>query len=368
MTVRVRFAPSPTGRFHIGGARTALYNKLVSDKYGGKFYIRIEDTDRSRYSKEAATELIEALGWLGLNWDEGPTESELLELDVEPDMAKKYGKVVEQSYIQSKRKEIYAQYANQLLEAGKAYPVFTEEVLDTDGQSMRFSKLSELADLHKWRTANRFMVKKMLATGQPYYLMLKLPREDGITVYDELRGSIDIPWKKRHDSVIVKPDGMPTYHLASVVDDMLMNTTHVIRGEEWLSSLPLHFFLYESLGWDRPKFVHLPVILNPTGKGKMSKRAGVKDGTGKDVPVFVAEYKNRGFVPEALVNFMALTGWNPKSEQEFMTWDELVDKFDFSGINKTGAAWNYKKLLFFNRQYIKNMSADKFAKIVEEYL
>lgn len=368
----VRFAPSPTGRFHVGGARTALYNKLFAEKSkNNSFFLRIEDTDQSRYMPSATTELIETLAWLGLTWDKGPSEDDLLDLNVEPWLAQKYGKVSEGfSYVQSKRTEIYKEYAQQLLDMNLAYPVFTEEIMDTDNVGKRFSKLSELVDLAKWRDAGKFMIKKMLATEQPHYLMLKLPRESTVTIYDGLRGQMEVRWRRQHDSVLLKPDGLPTYHLASVVDDHLMNTTHVIRGEEWLSSLPLHFFLYNTFGWDKPEFIHLPVILNPTGKGKMSKRNGqdIRDSEGRVVPIFVKEYMDNGFLAEALVNFMALVGWNPKTEQEIMDWDELVYRFSFDGISKSGAAWNYKKLRHFNQEYIRKLSPDKFAELAERFV
>lgn len=370
----VRFAPSPTGRFHVGGARTALFNKLIAAKEPNSiFYLRVEDTDRTRYVPTATTELIETLGWLGLHWDKGPTTQDLEDLDVERYLVRKYGKPDEGiSYVQSKRMSIYQEYAKQLIELDLAYPVFTEEVVDTDnvGKGKSFSKLSDLVELNRWRTAGSFMVKKLLATGQPYYLMLKLPREATVEVVDSLRGKMEVQWRRKHDVVLLKPDGLPTYHLASVIDDHLMGTTHVIRGEEWLSSLPLHFFLYDSFGWDKPDFIHLPVILNPTGKGKMSKRNGqdIRDNEGRVVPIFVKEYMNNGFLPEALINFMSLIGWNPKDNTEIMSWDELVHRFDLSGVNKTGAAWNYKKLLHINRQYIQNLDSDKFAELAERFV
>ena len=369
--VRVRFAPSPTGSFHVGGARTALYNKIFADKFGGVFYLRIEDTDQLRFKENSVNELIESLAWLGITWDEGPSEQDLLDLKVKPEYANVYGKHGAYSYVQSKRRELYYQHVTELLERGLAYPVFVDGDVDLESGNVRFSKLSQALEIGRWREASKFMIKKAMNTGQPYYILLKLPRDGGTVVEDYLRGKIEFPWNRAHDLVILKPDGLPTYHMASVIDDHYMKTSHVIRGSEWLPSLPVHFFLYDCLEWGRPIFVHLPVILNPSGKGKMSKRNGqeILDLDGKTrVPIYVLDYKKEGYIPEAMCNFMALTGWNPKNEREIMSYDEIVSHFELKHIGKTGAAWNFKKLLSFNKEYMRAMSSEDFAYRAEKYM
>jgi glutamyl-tRNA synthetase len=374
--IRVRFAPSPTGSFHIGGARTALYNVLFVEnmKRQGKdaeFFLRIEDTDQERYKPHAVSELIQTLDWLGYKWEAGPTAEELLKFEVDRLLVRKYGKPwTGQSYVQSERKDIYGNLAKELLERKLAYPVFTDARIDKADGKRGWAKLSETAQVGQFREASPFMIQSAIATGRQYFLMLKLPRGGSATVTDYLRGDIKIPWKRQHDLVILKPDGMPTYHFASVVDDHQMGVTHVIRGAEWLDSLPVHFYLYRIFEWDRPEFVHLPLILNPSGKGKMSKRNGqdIKDGHGRVVPTFTVDYMRAGFIPSALNNFLALTGWNPKDGGEIMSWDELIEKFSLENINTTAAAWNYGKLLSFNQQHIKRMPESEFAEIAERFI
>lgn len=374
MTIRVRYAPSPTGLFHVGGARTALYNKLIAEQLGGKFLIRIEDTDQGRYNPDAVSDLLSGLEWLGLDWDEGPGYEELINLGVSDENAKRWSRPSEQPYVQSNRKDIYGKYAHELVGRGLAYPVFTDEEMDLEG-TVRFSKLSELHDIGRWREESDFIIERAMQTGRPYYIMLKLPREGNAICNDYLREPIVYPWRREHDIVILKPDGLPTYHMASVIDDHAMQITHVIRGSEWLDSLPIHHYLYEVFGWteEQPTFIHLPLILNPTGKGKMSKRE-TRAPDGSVVPVFVNQYKERGFIKEALINFMALTGWHPKSgtayyrEDGIFTWSELVNAFSFDGINLSAATWDYKRLLNLNQRYIQNLSGESFVELAMSFL
>lgn len=366
----VRFAPSPTGGFHVGGARTALYNWLYARKNGGKFLLRIEDTDQKRYKENAVTELIQSLTWLGIDWDFGPTTQELIELGVDNSMAKRYGKGAEQnSFVQSKRNEIYQSYVIMLIENDMAYRVFSDEA-DEDIDKDDFAVASKEMKLNIWREASPFMIRKALQAGRPYHVRLKMPREDDIVCNDYLRGDIRFKFHREKDFVIQKTDGGTTYHLASVIDDHLMGTTHVIRGEEWLSSLPKHYYLYECFGWTPPTFIHTASILNPSGKGKMSKRDVVaKDGKTK-VPTFVMDYKRKGFLPEALINFMSLTGWNPKNGVEFMSKEDLIGLFNLDGLSVRGATWDYNKLLHFNKQWMRTVSEtnmDLFMSHLNEY-
>lgn len=370
MTEVTRFAPSPTGHFHVGGARTALFNFVVARKTGGKFFLRIEDTDDARYQTYAVTELIQSLAWLGMSWDAGPTTDELISLSVNPELAIQFGKErLEHSYVQSKRSEIYTSLAMELMNRGEAYPVFTDREIDESGT--KWSKLSALNNIGQWREASPFHIRKAMATGRDYYIMLRLPRYGGTVVHDTLRGDIEIPWNRKHDLVILKPNKLPTYHMASVIDDHFHGTTHVIRGSEWLDSLPVHKYLYGLFGWDAPKFTHLPLILNPSGKGKLSKRKGqeVKDLDGKTVvPTYTVDYMRQGFLAEAMINFLALVGWNPGDGKEILSLSEIVNRFDLARVNTTAARWNYKKLLHLNTNYISNLSDEQFADIAESFL
>ena len=367
MTVRVRYAPSPTGLQHVGGARTALFNYLFAKHNNGKFILRIEDTDQKRYNPYAVLELLNAFNWLGIEWDEGPSEQELLKLNVPNHAAKKFGKKSKIPYVQSNRLELYKEAALRLVDEGNAYYVFAEE-LDENDSNMKFSKASATMRLDAWRNASKFMVKKAMKTGKPYHIRLKLPRDGFVEINDGLRGSILFWWSRQKDPVILKTDAFPTYHLAMAVDDHLMEISHVIRGEEWISSLPRHWFLYKALGWNPPKFYHTASILNPSGKGKMSKRRAVaKDGS-TPVPTYVSDYKKLGYVKEALINFMALTGWNPgDTNREMFTIDELVDIFDLNRLNTTPASWNYDKLRKMNHSWIKILPNREIIKRISEY-
>ena len=347
MTVRVRISPSPTGSFHVGGARTALFNYLLAKQTNGKFILRIEDTDRTRYNPDAVTDLITALDWLGLNWDEGPSYEELINLGVNEELALKHGKHNnEYPYVQTNRIPFYLQTVRELIDRSKAYYCFDDE------------------RINYWRTLPRIQGERIRQSGKEYTVRLKLPHGGTIHPFDSLRNtSIDFRWSKLKDPIILKSDGIPTYHLAHVVDDHYMGITHVLRGDEWISSFPLHWFMYQVLEWTPPKYFHIPLIMNPNGKGKISKRYA-----DNSLMVFVNQYKEKGYLPEAMINFLALLGWNSGSDKEFWTMDELINKFSLSRVGLTGAAWNPKKLNWFNQQYISRMSDEEFLRMAKEFI
>jgi glutamyl-tRNA synthetase len=348
--VRVRFAPSPTGPLHIGGVRTALFNYLFAKKNGGTFYLRIEDTDQNRFVPGAESYIMEALEWLGIAPDETIGKNE------------KFG-----PYRQSERKHLYKEYADQLIDSGWAYYAFdTAEALDEQrkhdeeqGKTFIYNhtireKLDTSLVLSKEDTATR------IANGDNYVIRFKTPVDETLHLKDIIRGDVKFETSLLDDKVLFKSDGMPTYHLANIVDDHLMETSHVIRGEEWLPSMPLHVLLYRAFGWEAPEFAHLPLILKPVGNGKLSKRDGDKLG----FPVFPLEwtdnstmtksmgYRENGFFPEAVVNFLALLGWNDGTEQELFSLTELVNKFDLNRVHKAGAKFDPEKNKWFNHQYL----------------
>jgi glutamyl-tRNA synthetase len=357
--VRVRFAPSPTGPLHIGGVRTALFNYLFAKKHGGTFYLRVEDTDQNRFVPGAEEYIVEALNWLGIPFDEGVGKNE------------KFG-----PYRQSERKEIYGQYAKQLTEGGWAYYAFdTAETLDearkaeeAEGKTFIYNHttrgtLDNSLNLSAEETAAR------INNGEHYVIRFKVPVGEKLLLHDIIRGEVEFDTNLLDDKVLYKSDGMPTYHLANIVDDHLMETSHVIRGEEWLPSMPLHVLLYRAFQWEAPQFAHLPLILKPIGNGKLSKRDGDKMG----FPVFPLEWKNadgtasmgyreQGFLPEAVINFLALLGWNPGTEQELFTLDELVQIFDLERVHKAGAKFNPEKNEWFNHHYFQRQENDVLAK------
>lgn len=357
--VRVRFAPSPTGPLHIGGVRTALFNYLFAKKHNGVFYLRIEDTDQNRFVSGAEEYIIEALNWLGIPFDEGVGKEG------------KFG-----PYRQSERKAMYNQYAQQLIDSGWAYYAFdTAEALDTlrkeeEAQGKTFiynhtnrDKLDNSLRISKEET------EKRIANGEEYVIRFKIPVGETLFLKDIIRGDIKFETNLLDDKVLFKSDGMPTYHLANIVDDHLMETSHVIRGEEWLPSLPLHVLLYRAFKWEAPEFAHLPLILKPVGNGKLSKRDGDKMG----FPVFPLEWKNadgtkssgyreEGFLPEAVVNFLSLLGWNPGTDQELFTLDELVKLFDLERVHKAGAKFDPEKNKWFNHQYYTRQDNQTIAK------
>ncbi len=359
--VRVRFAPSPTGPLHMGGVRTALFNYLFAKKNGGDFLLRIEDTDQNRYVPGAEAYIIESLKWCGLVPDEGVG------------FGGEYG-----PYRQSERKTMYKQYVDFLIEHGFAYYAFdTAEELDNLRKDAEANKQVFSYDLHTRNNLKNSLtlspqeVFKQLQSGKHYVVRFKMPENRDIIEEDLIRGRVSFNTNQLDDKVLFKSDGMPTYHLANVVDDHLMKITHVIRGEEWLSSMPLHILLYESLGWSetRPYFSHLPLILKPEGKGKLSKRDGDKMG----FPVFPLlwkdpetgeysrGYREDGYFPEAFINMLALLGWNSGTEQEFFSIEELIEAFDLSRVVKSGARFDPEKAKWFNRHYLHQKPALELA-------
>ncbi|MGB9591246.1 MAG: glutamate--tRNA ligase, partial [Candidatus Kryptoniota bacterium] len=339
--IRVRFAPSPTGYLHVGGLRTALYNFLFARKSNGRFILRIEDTDRSRYVEDAIENLIESLKWAGLNYDEGP------------DVGGEYG-----PYVQSKRLDIYKRHTDVLVEKGLAYRCFcTPERLERMRKDLERQKLPVKYD----RTCLRLRdeeIKANIASGKSFVIRLKVPDHTKIKFIDLIRGEVEFSSEQIDDQVLLKTDGYPTYHLANVVDDHMMAISHVIRGEEWLSSTPKHVLLYDYFGWERPAFAHLPLLLNPD-KSKLSKRQG---------DVAVEEYRAKGYLKEALINFVALLGWNPGDDREIFTLDELVKEFSLERVNKSGAVFNIEKLDWLNFQHLRRKSEAEILSMFKEYL
>jgi glutamyl-tRNA synthetase len=355
MSVRVRFAPSPTGALHIGGVRTALYNYLFAKKHGGKFILRIEDTDQNRFVDGAEAYIQEALEWCGISPDEGIVEGG----DFGP-------------YKQSERRGLYKQHADQLVNEGNAYLAFdTSEELVEMRERLKEARVANpqynaitRMQMKNSLTLSAEEVKAKIANGDSYVIRVKLPRNEDVRFEDKVRGWVVVNTAALDDKVLMKSDGMPTYHLANIVDDHLMQITHVIRGEEWLPSAPLHVLLYEFLGWEKPEFAHLPLLLKPDGNGKLSKRAADKLG----FPIFPLNwndplsgelsqgFKEKGYLPEALINFLSLLGWNPGTEQELFSLDELIEAFSLERINKAGAKFDIEKANWFNQQYLKAKS------------
>lgn len=374
--VRVRFAPSPTGPLHIGGVRTALFNFLFAKKHGGTFILRIEDTDQNRYVEGAEEYIIKALNWCGIPFDEGPDKNE------------KHG-----PYRQSKRKALYKKYADELIEKGHAYYAF-DSAASLDLKRKEHESLGKTF-IYNWENREALnnslsmseeKVEKRLSNGCDYVIRFKMhnpeiEKDDAIIPFKDLIRGIG-SWRKKilDDKILFKSDGMPTYHLANIVDDHLMEITHVIRGEEWLPSLPLHIALYEAFGWNTPEFAHLPLILKPVGKGKLSKR----DGDKMEFPVFPLEwtdpktndvssgYKEMGYFNDALVNMLALLGWNAGTEQEIFSLDELISEFDLNRVSKSGAKFDPEKTKWFQHQYMQKQSdanlAELFLPILKEKL
>jgi glutamyl-tRNA synthetase len=324
--IRVRFAPSPTGYLHVGGLRTALYNYLFAKRNGGVFILRIEDTDRTRYVEGAVENLIQTLRWAGLEYDEGP------------DKGGAAG-----PYVQSERLDIYRGYAAELLKAGKAYHAFdTPEELDEMRKTQEKMRIPPKYDRRALKLTPG-EVKAKLDTGVPAVVRMKVPEATTVAFDDIVRGRVEFSSDRLDDQVLLKSDGYPTYHLANVVDDHLMGISHVIRGEEWLSSTPKHVLLYRYFGWELPQFAHLPLLLNPD-KSKLSKRQG---------DVAVEDYRTKGFFPQALVNFVALLGWNPGDEREIFSLEELVREFTLERVGKSGAVFNLEKLNWMNTQHLR---------------
>jgi glutamyl-tRNA synthetase len=334
--VRVRFAPSPTGLLHIGGLRTALVNYLFARKRGGTFVLRIEDTDRGRFVEGAEADILDSLAWAGFQPDEGP------------EAGGDYG-----PYRQSERKALYEKHAQQLLDAGKAYVAFdtSEALADLRERTGRGYDAQTRGQMDNALTLSQEEVDRRVAAGEPYVVRLKVEPGRDVRFDDLVRGGVTISTDEVDDQVLVKSDGMPTYHLANVVDDHEMAITHVIRGEEWLPSTPKHVLLYEAFGWDVPQMAHLPLILSPSG-GKLSKRKAETAG----VPVSVQQYRDAGYEPEAVVNFLALLGWSPGDDRELFTLAELETAFGIGGVQKAGAKLDMDKLAWFNAHYLREKS------------
>lgn len=366
--VRVRFAPSPTGPLHIGGVRTALYNYLFAKQHGGEFVLRIEDTDQSRYVEGAEEYIVESLNWCGIPFDEGPGKE------------KGFG-----PYRQSERKDQYKEYAEKLIASGNAYYAFdTSEELDDHRKDHEKKGKTFIYNWHNREKLKNSLslseaeVKEKLDNEEDYVIRFKSPKDETLHLKDVIRGDLEIDTSILDDKVLFKSDGMPTYHLANIVDDHLMEITHVIRGEEWLPSLALHYMLYRAFGWKVPSFAHLPLILKPQGKGKLSKRDGEKMG----FPVFPLEwkdpesgeisagYREEGYFSGAVINMLAFLGWNPGTEQEFFELDELVKAFDLERVHKGGAKFDPEKTKWFQQHYIQlaknEFLAEEFAKRLQK--
>lgn len=359
LPVRVRFAPSPTGPLHIGGVRTALYNYLLARKLGGKFLLRIEDTDQARFVPGAEQYILDSLAWLGISPDEG--------VGVGGPHA---------PYRQSERKGIYKTYADQLIQEGKAYYAFdTSEDLDamrtlfeSKGSAFQYNALTRVKLKNSLRMSSEDVAAR-LADGTPYVIRLLVPAKGEVRFQDSIRDWVHVHTSSMDDKVLMKSDGMPTYHLANVIDDHIMEITHVIRGEEWLPSAPLHILLYQAFGWQAPQFAHLPLLLKPEGNGKLSKRDADLGG----FPVFPLAwpdpitgvvskgFKQEGYLPEATLNFLAFLGWNPGTDQELFSLTELIDAFSLDRINKAGAKFDVNKAKWFNEQYLKQMDPADLA-------
>ena len=360
--VRVRFAPSPTGPLHMGGVRTALYNYLFAKKHQGKFIIRIEDTDQTRFVQGAQDYILESLNWCGISPDEGPG------------IGGEYG-----PYIQSERKSSYRSFAEQLIENDKAY-----YALDTSEELDRMRSEAKKMGMPNWQyngvsrmnmrnslTLPKSDVDKLLEEGTPYVIRMKMPRNEEVRFQDIIRGWVVVNTNNLDDKVLFKSDGMPTYHLANIVDDHAMKISHVIRGEEWLPSAPLHVLLYDAFGWQRPEFAHLPLLLKPDGNGKLSKRDGDRLG----FPVFPIDwttaegelysgYREKGYFPDAFINMLAFLGWNPGTAQEIFSLEEFVEAFTLDRVSKAGAKFDPEKTKWFQQQYLRNKDDLSLAKII----
>jgi len=366
--IRVRFAPSPTGPLHIGGLRTALFNYLFARSKGGKFILRIEDTDQKRYVHGAEDYIKEALNWCGLDLDDGAG------------VGGDYG-----PYRQSERKDIYRCFAEELIESGHAYYAFdTPEELDAIRKEYEEKKETFTYDgssrdqLNNSLSLSEEEIKNRLSSGEPYVVRYKFQKDQPIEMQDIIRGEVKVNSSSLDDKILFKSDGMPTYHLANIVDDHHMEISHVIRGEEWLPSLPLHVSMYDAFGWKRPAFAHLPLILKPDGKGKLSKRDGDKGG----FPVFPLEwkdpksgelstgYKEAGYFPETVNNILAFLGWNPGTDKELYTLEELIKDFDLSKVGKAGAKFDPDKARWYNHQFLQTRSdediSSQFIDILKE--
>jgi len=360
--VRVRFAPSPTGPLHIGGVRTALYNYLFARKNEGKFILRIEDTDQNRFVPGAEQYIIDSFSWCGIEFDEGIT------------MGGDFG-----PYKQSERKQIYRQYADKLIESGHAYYAFDTGAelnkirSDYESQKLTFTyNAIERQKLRNSLTLCKEEVDKLIGSGEAFVIRFKMPENETVIMNDMIRGRVEVNTSVLDDKVLYKSDGMPTYHLANIVDDHLMKISHVIRGEEWLPSLPLHVLLYDAFGWDKPEFAHLPLLLKPDGNGKLSKRDGDRLG----FPVFPLEwtdpktgdissgFREQGYFADAFINMLAMLGWNPGDEREIFSLEELSEVFSMERVGKAGAKFDPVKAAWYNHQYLIKQDNETLAKLL----
>ena len=362
--VRVRFAPSPTGPLHMGGVRTALYNYLFAKKHNGKFIIRIEDTDQTRFVDGAQEYILESLKWCGISPDEGPG------------IGGEFG-----PYIQSERKSMYREFAERLIDTEKAYYAF-----DTSEELSQMRDEAKKMGMPNWQyngvsrmnmrnslTLPQSEVKKLLEENTPYVIRMKMPRNEDVKFKDVIRGWVVVNTNNLDDKVLFKSDGMPTYHLANIVDDHAMEISHVIRGEEWLPSAPLHVLLYDAFGWEQPEFAHLPLLLKPDGNGKLSKRDGDRLG----FPVFPIDwitsegelysgYREKGYFPGAFINMLAFLGWNPGTTQEIFNIEELIGSFTLERVSKAGAKFDPDKTKWFQQHYLRNKSDKTLASILSD--
>ena len=351
MMVRVRFAPSPTGYLHIGGARTALYNWMFARKHGGQFILRIEDTDQKRTVKGAIEAIMDGLRWLGLDWDEGP------------DVGGPYG-----PYIQSQRAALYREWADWLLANGYAYKCFcTADELKARRAAAKAARGDQSYD-RRCRMLSAADVAAREADGLPHVVRFKAPTEGATVIPDVIRGDITVPNSQIADAVLLKSDGLPTYHLANVVDDHFMAISHILRADEWISSAPLHLALYAALGWEHPIYAHLPLVLNPSGKGKLSKRAQAFDDQGRQVLVKVEEFRDAGYLPQALNNFLANVGWSFGDDREIFPIEEAIPRFAIEDINPAPTRLPYDKLDWLTGQWIQMMEPLELARAVRPVL
>lgn len=353
-SVRVRFAPSPTGMLHIGGLRTALYNYLFAKHHNGTFILRIEDTDQNRYVEGAEDDIKTSLKWAGMQYDEGP------------DAPGECG-----PYRQSERSELYKKYAQELIDNDYAYYAFdtTEEIeqmrerLQKSGNpSPKYDSITRMS-MKNSLTLPKDEVERRLAAGEEHVVRLKVPRRETIKFEDIIRGVVSFNSAGLDDQVLIKSDGLPTYHLANVVDDHTMAITHVIRGEEWLSSAPKHILLYQYLGWEPPQMAHLPLIMSPAG-GKLSKRNAEELG----IPVNVRDYIKGHYEPDALINFLAFLGWSPGDDREILSMQDLISEFDLNRVSKAGAVFNMQKLMWYNEQYLRARSSEDILPQFKQFL
>jgi len=351
LPVRLRFAPSPTGPLHIGGARTALFNWLYARHCGGVFVLRIEDTDRSRLVPEALDDIVSGLRWLGIDWDEGP------------DVGGPYG-----PYCQSERADLYRHWARWLIEQGQAYKCWcTSERLDMLRHVQHQEKGKVGYDRH-CRRLDPTQVAQLESSGAPYVVRFKVPASGGTSIQDLIRGDITFQHEQLEDLVLLKSDGFPTYHLANVVDDHFMEITHIVRADEWIPTAPLHVLMYDAFGWKRPVYAHAPLILNPSGKGKLSKRTQAFTDEGQEVLVQLREFRRAGYLPEAVVNFLANVGWAFGDDQEVFTMEQATPRFELSDVNPAPARLPYSKLDWLNGVYIRELEPSRLATAAKPFL